>query len=473
MELIMSTNLSGAVTSLQGGRPENQDDYCFGETPNGYLIVVCDGMGGGPGGKTASYLAKTAIANTIKGSQPSSDRIALVRKAVQDANTAVFEASVTNPVLRGMGTTAVVLLINERSAIVGHVGDSRLYKMRMGMVVYRTQDHSLVGDMVRQKVITEEQARLSTQSNILKRAVGVKPDLEVDVEEIAYEKGDRFVLCSDGVWGALDKKSLVSECTKKKNVSVIVESLAEHIDSIGRSNGSHHDNLTLAIVETRKNSQLHEKMSKYSIRILLVFLLITILSLITAFVMFSKSKSVSILEKENARLVAELKNRDTKIDSLQSRISLAKEENAITKGATKNAELSAEIVNEENARLKKRIDELEQKLQESNGKKAEKDNSEVKTQLQKVIEKLQKLRDTAPSATTSNLKSNLSAAKKAVDEAKNLKIKDNIADLKKYLNLLTFNYQNSRNKNKYELTGKQKTDLDAHIRNLKEKSKHF
>lgn len=88
-----------------------------------------------------------------------------------------------------MGTTVTVLLINEEKATVAYVGDSRIYQIRKGRKIFRTFDHSMVFRMVKKKIITEEQARLSAQSNIILRAVGLKPDLDVDVFDLPYDKG--------------------------------------------------------------------------------------------------------------------------------------------------------------------------------------------------------------------------------------------------------------------------------------------
>ena len=106
---------------------------------------------------------------------------------------AILEAGNENPSLKGMGSTATVLLLSDKSAFVAHVGDSRVYQIRSGKKIFRTFDHSMVFELVKQKVITEEQARLSAQSNIITRALGMQPDLQVDVVERPYEKGDRFV----------------------------------------------------------------------------------------------------------------------------------------------------------------------------------------------------------------------------------------------------------------------------------------
>ena len=193
----------GFAESRIGGRPENQDSYGYKETSLGFLLTVCDGMGGGPGGKTASSIAVQEIITGVDEANEDEEVANIIIKAIRRANMAVIEAGNENPSLQGMGSTATVLLLSEKSAFVAHVGDSRVYQIRGGKKIFRTYDHSMVFELVKQKVITEEQARLSAQSNVITRALGMLPDLEVDIVERPYIKGDRFVLCSDGIHGAM------------------------------------------------------------------------------------------------------------------------------------------------------------------------------------------------------------------------------------------------------------------------------
>lgn len=246
-----------------GGRSENQDSYGYAETPFGFLITVCDGMGGGPGGKTASSIA---VGEIIKGVREGSDEdeiTNIIIKAIRRANLAIMAKGTEVPELYGMGSTCVVILINKDNAIIAHVGDSRVYQFRGHNKVFRTFDHSLVFDLVRQNVITEEQARLSAQSNVITRALGVKADVEVDVCVLPYEKGDRFLLCSDGIHGALPEKELVAIATgKSSSLGALTDDIATYIDGLGVKDGGGHDNLTLALIETNINSKMKIKMSK-------------------------------------------------------------------------------------------------------------------------------------------------------------------------------------------------------------------
>lgn len=267
MDLIQQLNtpdyLVGFAESRIGGRSENQDSYGSEITPYGFVVTVCDGMGGGPGGKTASSIAVNEIIEGIKEGNPDDTASNIVIKAIRRANLAIIEAGQITPSLKGMGSTCTVLLINETSAVVAHVGDSRVYQLRGRTKIFRTFDHSMVFDLVKQKVITEEQARLSAQSNVITRALGIKPDIEVDITELPYDCGDRFLLTTDGIHGAVSERELLEKASDKKHaLGTVTDEIATTIDGKGRNEGGGHDNLTLAIIETKTNSKLKSKMNK-------------------------------------------------------------------------------------------------------------------------------------------------------------------------------------------------------------------
>lgn len=251
----------GYIDSRQGGRPENQDSCGFADTALGLLVVVCDGMGGGPGGKIASTLAVETIIREIQKVPAAGLPEKVLCQVIKMANALIYKKGEESTSLKGMGSTVVALLLNKQSALVAHVGDSRMYQFRGGSKVFRTFDHSMVFDLVRQKVITEEQARLSAQSNLITRALGVKPDVEVDIRELSYEKGDRFLLCTDGLCGALPEKELIKIVVSGKQLEGVLEHLISKVDEQGFRLGGGHDNLTGVLIETKFNSIRKEKMS--------------------------------------------------------------------------------------------------------------------------------------------------------------------------------------------------------------------
>ena len=154
------------------------------------------------------------------------------------------------------------LLLTPYSALTAYVGDSRIYQLRKGKKIFRTFDHSMVFEMVKKNVISEEQARLSAQSNVILKALGVNPDIEVEIAERPYQKGDRFILCTDGFWGAMPEDEFVRHLTENNPINKILDSTANIVESIGRNSGNEYDNLTAAILEMNNDSILKEKMNK-------------------------------------------------------------------------------------------------------------------------------------------------------------------------------------------------------------------
>lgn len=239
----------GNLDTRIGGREENQDNAGFVDTPIGLLLVVCDGMGGGPGGRTASRLAVDTILSFVDEVATTSTPADALIYGINKANEAVYNLAAQQPELHGMGTTTVALLITDRAAYIAHVGDSRLYQLRQGNIVFRTQDHSHVGEMVRAGVLTEEEARNHPRSNVITRAIGIRPTVEVEVDEVDYLAQDRFVLCTDGIWGAMPQDQLVAALTRQASIDEVTAMLVAEVDQIGFDEGGHHDNLTVAILD--------------------------------------------------------------------------------------------------------------------------------------------------------------------------------------------------------------------------------
>lgn len=260
MNIIKSdiVSLHGAAISMIGGRPENQDDMFFLDTPLGFLIIVCDGMGGGPGGKTASYIVKNEIAETICECSQQTPRDHALKMAVARAHKALEDKMIENPALNGMGSTFVAVLINKHSAVIAHAGDSRFYRLHGKKCLFRSQDHSLVAELVRKKVMTEEDARRSPQANVITRGLGSTNNHVPEIEEIPYKKGDRFVICTDGVWGSMHHQKLLKVFTQPIEQQKLLSDLSAQIDKIGFAKGGGHDNHTIAMFELEKDSQLKD-----------------------------------------------------------------------------------------------------------------------------------------------------------------------------------------------------------------------
>lgn len=244
-----SSGVRGSVESLIGGRQENQDSYGMAETRLGMLVAVCDGMGGGPAGKTASSIATQAIIDYVSGASADGNPASVLEDAVVSANEAILAAVSDDPALKGMGTTCVCVLIVKSRAYIVHVGDSRCYHLRGNNVIFRTSDHSYVGELVRRGTMTEEDARTSRYSNVITRAIGAGTDISPEVDEVIWRPGDRFALMSDGIWGTMPEPRLVSLLAERSDPATLVPDIAARVDALGKNNGGGHDNLTLALVD--------------------------------------------------------------------------------------------------------------------------------------------------------------------------------------------------------------------------------
>lgn len=237
-------------------------------------------------------------------------------QAVSSANAALLAIQENNPGLRGMGTTVTALLINEEKATIAYVGDSRIYQIRKGRKIFRTFDHSMVFEMVKKKIITEEQARLSAQSNIILRAVGQKPDLDVDAFDLPYDKGDLFLLCTDGVWGTMSEKELIKRVSERQHPKVVTETLAMNIHNDALRAGGKHDNLTAALVKTTKDSKLRSKMEDKIKKAFCVCLILLIVSVVTNVTLCCKLRRVT---KEEKTPIEKVDGTVEKLDSTKSK----------------------------------------------------------------------------------------------------------------------------------------------------------
>lgn len=185
-------------------RSTNEDSCDTSERADGTrLLVVADGMGGHQGGATASRTAVAAISEIFD--QDTSDDIeGLIQRAIATANTRVYEMSLENHELEGMGTTVVAFLLDaSHRGTVAHVGDSRAYRYRKGQLEPLTTDHSVVAEMQRRGLISAEEAAIHPRRNEILRSVGLFPEVEIDVAAVGVAPGDRFVLCSDGLSSVL------------------------------------------------------------------------------------------------------------------------------------------------------------------------------------------------------------------------------------------------------------------------------
>ncbi len=193
--------ISHYVTDVGLARRENQDyGYAscdpIGNLPN--LFVVADGMGGHNAGDFASRCAVTVLVDSVK-KDMSFNPIKIIRHAIETANEQIYQQAQKDPSMRGMGTTLVVATIVGHYAYVANVGDSRLYLSDEHEVTQITRDHSFIEEMVRRGEISKEEARFHPDKNIITRAVGTGPFVEIDFFDVELEEGCRILMCSDGL----------------------------------------------------------------------------------------------------------------------------------------------------------------------------------------------------------------------------------------------------------------------------------
>jgi protein phosphatase len=162
------------------------------------LFVVADGMGGARAGETAARIAVETFADAT--SDP--DRPdAFVRATIELANRRIFERGASDVATAGMGTTTTAALVVDGRVVIGHVGDSRAYRLRDGVLTQVTHDHSLVGELVRRGAITQREAEVHPQRSVITRALGTEATVEVDTVVADAVDGDVYLLCSDGLTG--------------------------------------------------------------------------------------------------------------------------------------------------------------------------------------------------------------------------------------------------------------------------------
>ena len=202
----MNTALNGSIrfawrTDVGKIRKSNQDSVIIG---NG-LFGVADGMGGHNGGEIASAGLRDGLLRETADKGPSRE---MLIEAVSKVNHEIWEKQEKDASLTGMGTTLTILWPAEKEMIVGQVGDSRAYLIRDGQMKQITSDHSMVADMVRRGVLTEEQAACHPMRNYITRAVGTDETVETDLTAITRMKGDRWLVCSDGLYGQISRQEL-------------------------------------------------------------------------------------------------------------------------------------------------------------------------------------------------------------------------------------------------------------------------
>lgn len=202
----------GCVSDRGVVREQNEDSVLERSSGDGRwrLLVVCDGMGGHHGGKIASSLAATTIDAKFFGNIGIVSPLDALRVSIEEANRAIWEVAHEKPELLGMGTTVAALVTDGMTAHIAHVGDSRVYRIRKSEIRRMTKDHSNVQRMVDAGMLTPDAAAAHPDSNVLYRCLGQNLSVEVEIKTCTLEKGDRFLLCSDGLHGLVEEKIIAA-----------------------------------------------------------------------------------------------------------------------------------------------------------------------------------------------------------------------------------------------------------------------
>jgi PPM family protein phosphatase len=226
-------------------RVGNEDSMFADANPYRGVFMVADGMGGHAAGEVASAMAVQIVTRDIAQLRDVSSPHAtdILRGAMQDANRAIFNRTISEVDKQGMGTTASVLILSGNRYLIGQVGDSRIYRARNGTLEQLTKDHSYVQEQVDAGYITPEQARYHPYSNVITRCVGASPDVEPDVYSGDLASGDVFLVASDGLTGMLEDSHLQRIVLGKSSPGPLVDALVHEANRRGGL-----DNITAVVV---------------------------------------------------------------------------------------------------------------------------------------------------------------------------------------------------------------------------------
>jgi len=236
--------ISAAVTDkgLSEKRPQNEDSYL--ELNKSGLFAVADGVGGAQAGEVASSMAMEILGEAFVNMQNNGDAEEVMKAGIEKGNSAIFQMSHDLPSLSTMATTIVAVHLAGNIATIGHVGDSRLYRVDGNGNLYReTQDHSIVEEEVRAGRMTAAQAANHPSRNVISRALGAEPTVEIDLKTIMFEPNTTFLLCSDGITRHIEDV----EIRELLNTSLHPSEICQKMKDICYSRGAE-DNLTAVIV---------------------------------------------------------------------------------------------------------------------------------------------------------------------------------------------------------------------------------
>jgi serine/threonine protein phosphatase PrpC len=215
-------------------REHNEDTIAFDADIG--LLVLADGMGGYNAGEVASGIAVKTIVNLVREQVELQDLnvqdresglsrpTIILRDAIHRANKIIYQTARTQPQCEGMGTTVVAALFFDNRITIAHVGDSRMYRQRSDKLEQVTMDHSLLQELVDRGFYSAEEAQRAANKNYVTRALGVEPNVDVEIQESAVQKGDAYILCSDGL----------SDMVEDEDIHLTINTFSDNLDTVAK-----------------------------------------------------------------------------------------------------------------------------------------------------------------------------------------------------------------------------------------------
>jgi PPM family protein phosphatase len=232
--------LAGYTGVTDPGRRRRRNEDAYVAVPP--LFAIADGMGGAQAGEVASGLA-AAVLEEATGDDRGEERVAAL---IQEANRRVFQRSNEDAATSGMGTTMTVALVDNADGTIafGHVGDSRAYRVRGGELEQLTDDHSLVGELVRSGRLSPEEAESHPQRSVITRALGTEPDVDVDTFTVEAEPEDIYLLCSDGLTDMVSQRDILAAVEASTDLDDAARALVNAANA-----GGGEDNITVVLFQ--------------------------------------------------------------------------------------------------------------------------------------------------------------------------------------------------------------------------------
>ncbi len=242
------------------GRVRGHNEDCVESRPELGVVVLADGMGGYNAGEVASGMATSSIANglvqtwtadrlcKLERDQAAALSQAVMREQIAIANRAIYDTAQRNPQCAGMGTTLVVCIFYDNFLTVGHIGDSRLYRMREDALEQVTRDHSLLQEQIDSGLISKEDARQSHNKNLVTRALGIDPEVEAEIHTYDVAEGDIYLLCSDGLNDMIEDDEIqMTLIALRANLDLTAQQLVQAANDAGGR-----DNVSVMLVRVAK-----------------------------------------------------------------------------------------------------------------------------------------------------------------------------------------------------------------------------